>query len=77
MKGCRSCRNWTGTGEQLDRDDPAAINIKVELGICRRYAPEPIAIDISKGTVEPKVECFWPTVPSDAWCGEWEPEFKT
>ena len=30
MKGCRRCTYWQGTGQQLDRDDPAIMGQKVE-----------------------------------------------
>ena len=82
MKGCRSCRNWVGNGERLDRDDPAAVNTKVELGDCRRHAPQPFSVESKAGEAtangtDIRIQGVWPTVPSDAWCGDWEPEFKS
>ena len=40
---------------------------KVELGLCRRYAPQP-------GTTLNGAESPWPKVASDEWCGEWQPD---
>lgn len=71
MKGCRSCKSWQSREEFLDRDDPATNGQKVQMGVCRRYAPHPTA---GGGSAEGKtVDAKWPSVPSDAWCGEWEP----
>ncbi len=77
MKGCRNCRNWVGVEEYLDRDDPAVVNAKVQLGSCRRYAPRPHANERPAGGTPPRIESHWPLVASDEWCGEWEPEFET
>ena len=75
MKACRSCRNWTGIDEFLDRDDPNAVNTKVQMGNCRRYAPRPMSIEMKEGALDAKVASLWPLVPSDQACGEWEPAF--
>ena len=74
MKGCRSCRSWQVREEFLDRDDPATNGLKVQMGACRRYAPRPGlgGTDAEK----PPGEAQWPSVPSDAWCSEWEPNFQ-
>jgi hypothetical protein len=76
MKGCRSCRNWTGIDEFLDRDDPAIVNTKVQLGNCRRYAPQPLSFDTTTGET-PRAQAAWPLAASDEWCGEWEPAFDS
>ena len=34
-------RYWDGLGKKLDREDPRLMGQKVELGLCRRYAPQP------------------------------------
>jgi hypothetical protein len=73
MKGCRRCTYWHGLGELLDRDDPAIINQKVELGLCRRYAPKPGA-DAQAAQTGNDEDSLWPKVASDEWCGEWQPE---
>ena len=71
MKGCRGCKSWQSREEFLDREDPATNGLKVQMGVCRRYAPHPA---VSGGAVDEKPpEAQWPSVPSDAWCGEWEP----
>lgn len=71
MKGCRSCKSWQSREEFLDREDPATNRQKVQMGVCRRYAPRP---GEGGGIVDGKsAEAHWPSVPSDAWCGEWEP----
>ena len=75
MKGCRSCRNWTEIDEFLDRDDPAAVGAKVQMGTCRRHAPQPATV--TAGANEARVEGRWPLVASDAWCGDWEPGFES
>jgi hypothetical protein len=72
MKSCRACRNWTGSEKFLDRDDPNVVNAKVQLRTCRRYAPRPLTFD-AETAQEPKPESLWPLVPSDLWCGEYEP----
>jgi hypothetical protein len=77
MKGCRSCKNWVGVEEYLDRDDPAAVNTKVQMGACRRYAPQPHSITGPAGAEAPRIGSFWPLVASDEWCGEWEPGFES
>ena len=73
MKGCRRCTYWEGVGQHLDREDPVIIGQMVELGLCRRYAPQPGAsmngTDLSNSGESP-----WPTVASDEWCGEWQPD---
>lgn len=76
MKGCRNCVNWDAIDEYLDRIDPATAGRKAQIGICRRYAPRPMAIDAGTGPVEhQKFEGRWPRVASDDWCGEWDPRF--
>ena len=74
MKSCRSCKNWFGVGEHLDREDPNTTNAKVELGECRRYAPQAMLMADAGGAPE-RAKSLWPLVPSDSWCGEWEPGF--
>lgn len=73
MKGCRRCTYWQGIGEELDRDDPAIVGRKVEVGLCRRYAPHPGAVAPTNGA-EGAGDQLWPKVASDEWCGEWEPD---
>jgi hypothetical protein len=73
MKGCRGCRSWQSREEFLDRDDPATNGLKVQMGTCRRYAPRP---EPGTGGETHPAEAQWPSVPSDAWCGEWEPNFQ-
>ncbi len=77
MKGCRNCKNWTATEEYLDRDDPAVIGTKVQMGTCHRHAPFAATVTITAGEAEPRVEGRWPLVASDAWCGDWEPGFQS
>ena len=77
MKDCRSCRNWASIEEYVDRDDPNAVNAKVQWGACRRYAPQAHAIAIESGKAAPRTESHWPLVESDMWCGEWEPGFES
>ena len=77
MKGCRNCHHWQTKNIELDRVDPATANQKVQLGLCRRYAPRP-----SLGAPQPQdsgaatESSPWPHVASDDWCGEWEPSFS-
>ena len=72
MKGCRSCKGWQSREEFLDREDPATNGQKVQMGVCRRYAPHPT---VGGETVNGNpAEAQWPSVPSDAWCSEWEPD---
>ncbi|HEY5597821.1 MAG TPA: hypothetical protein VIK47_03355 [Kiloniellales bacterium] len=73
MKGCRNCRSWQSREEFLDRIDAATSGQKVQMGVCRRYAPHP-ALGGSAGNSP--AEAQWPSVPSDAWCGEWEPNIQ-
>ncbi len=73
MKGCRRCTYWQGTGQQLDRDDPAIVGKKVEFGICRRYAPTP-GTSTNGSDLENGDDSLWPQVASDEWCGEWQPD---
>ena len=72
MKGCRSCKAWQSREEFLDREDPATNNQKVQMGVCRRYAPHPTVGSGAAGGNA--AEAQWPSVPSDAWCSEWEPD---
>jgi hypothetical protein len=78
MKGCRRCTYWQGTGQQLDRDDPAIVGKKVEFGLCRRYAPKPgtstNGTSINGSDLENGDDSLWPKVASDEWCGEWQPD---
>jgi len=77
MKGCRRCTYWQGTGEQLDRDDPAIMGQKVEFGLCRRYAPQPGTNLNGNGAGDGTGtggESPWPKIASDEWCGEWQPD---
>ena len=76
MKGCRNCKLWQELEEFLDRIDPATQDQKVQIGLCRRYAPRPLTPEPSEvGGAEPRWDTFWPRVASDDWCGEWDPEF--
>lgn len=70
MKCCRRCCYWQGIGEPLDRDDPLIVGQKVELGLCRRYAPQPGTADATGDGRD----SLWPNVASDEWCGEWHPD---
>lgn len=72
MKGCRSCTYWQGLEKKIGRDDPYLIGQKVELGLCRRYAPHPGAQSQGNGAADAE-ESPWPEVASDEWCGEWQP----
>ena len=84
MKGCRRCTYWQCTGPQLDRDDPVIMGRKVEVGLCRRYAPNPGTVanganganhaNGSDDEADGGEESLWPKVASDEWCGEWQPE---
>lgn len=74
MKGCRSCNHWQNQEVDVDRIDPATANQKVQLGICRRYAPRPGMASGPKGAGDSD-SSPWPQVASDDWCGEWEPDF--
>jgi hypothetical protein len=73
MKDCRRCTYWQGTGQHLDRDDPAIVGAKVEYGLCRRYAPQPGA-KMNGAGASGDAESLWPQVASDEWCGEWQPD---
>ncbi len=84
MKGCRNCKLWQALEEFLDRIDPATQDQKVEIGLCRRYAPRPLTpepgalggeVGGEVGSAEPRWDSFWPRVASDDWCGEWDPKF--
>jgi hypothetical protein len=85
MKGCRNCKQWQALEEFLDRIDPATQDQKVEIGLCRRYAPHPLTPEPDGevgGEVDGEVsgagsrwDTFWPRVASDDWCGEWDPKF--
>jgi hypothetical protein len=44
------------------------------MGDCRRYAPRP-GLGNAGAAADP-AEAQWPSVPSDAWCSEWEPNFQ-
>lgn len=68
MKGCRSCTHWQATDERLEREDPATAGQKVQIGLCRRFAPRPLTTQTAVAA-----EASWPRVASDDWCGEWEP----
>ncbi|MFQ5774673.1 MAG: hypothetical protein ACE5GS_09160 [Kiloniellaceae bacterium] len=70
MKGCRNCTHWQPLGEYLDRVDPATAGHKAQLGLCRRYAPRPVAARADGAEIR------WPRVVSDDWCGEWDPRFE-
>lgn len=88
MKGCRNCKQWQALEKFLDRIDPATQDQKVEIGLCRRYAPHPLTPEPGPvggevgGEVDGEVsgagsrwDTFWPRVASDDWCGEWDPKF--
>ena len=76
MKGCRNCVNWDAIDEYLDRIDPATANQKVQVGVCRRYAPRPGAVTLTNGSdADPRLDSRWPIANSDDWCGEWDPKF--
>lgn len=72
MKGCRNCKNWQPLDEHLDRIDPATAGQKVQIGVCRRYAPRPV--EAAAGTEAG--EARWPRAASDDWCGEWDPDLQ-
>ncbi|MFQ5467649.1 MAG: hypothetical protein ACE5DS_05875 [Kiloniellaceae bacterium] len=74
MKGCRTCRHWQGVERYLERVDPATAGKKVQLGLCRRHAPQPsIGADGADADDMAGARGRWPAVASDDWCGEWEP----
>ena len=78
MKGCRSCSCWQALEEFLDRIDPATQGTKVQLGLCKRYAPRPITPETQPGeaiSADPRWSTVWPKAASDDWCGEWDPQF--
>ena len=76
MKGCRNCTNWDGIDEYLDRIDPATAGQKVQIGVCRRYAPRPGAIATGNGSDQAqRLDSRWPLANSDDWCGEWDPKY--
>ncbi len=77
MKGCRNCTTWDALEEFLDRIDPATQGQKVQIGLCRRYAPQPLTPEAASaaGEGEASWNGFWPRVASDDWCGEWNPQF--
>ena len=72
MKGCRNCHHWQSQDVELDRIDPATANLKVQVGLCRRYAPRPGGATTTGSA--PTDTAPWPRVASDDWCGEWEPD---
>ena len=76
MKGCRNCTTWDALEEFLDRIDPATQGQKVQIGQCRRYAPQPLTPEAASkaGNGEARWNSFWPRVASDDWCGEWDPK---
>lgn len=74
MKGCRNCTNWDSFDEHLDRIDPATSGQKVQIGLCKRYAPQPLTHEAGNA-IATTLESTWPRVPSDSWCGEWNPKF--
>ena len=57
---CDDCRFW----ESHDENDKLKI-----LGHCHRYAPKPISYD-AEITECPQIECGFPAVFGDEWCGE-------
>lgn len=75
MKGCGSCGFWSGLEEFLDRDDPHQVGKKVELGTCRRSAPQVTTVVAEADHKAPRLESYWPTTASDDWCGVWEPNY--
>lgn len=78
MKGCRNCTTWQALEEFLDRIDPATQGQKVQIGLCKRYAPRPLTPETAiggTGGAEARWNTFWPRVASDDWCGEWNPQF--
>ncbi len=86
MKGCRNCTQWQALEEFLDRIDPATQDTKVQIGLCRRYAPRPLTPEAGAGDTGAAADgaadgegsrwkTFWPRVDSDDWCGEWDPQF--
>ena len=78
MKGCRNCSCWQALEVFLDRIDPATQDKKVQVGLCKRYAPRPLTPEGGAGdanNAEPRWNTFWPRVASDDWCGEWDPQF--
>ncbi len=78
MKGCRNCSCWQALEEFLDRIDPATQGKKVQLGLCKRYAPRPLTPETGAneaGGGARRWTTFWPQAASDDWCGEWDPQF--
>lgn len=59
---CDECRFW----DDMDRDTKEDSKI---LGSCRRYAPKPLSYD-SEVSESPQIECGFPAVFGDEWCGE-------
>ena len=75
MKACGRCGFWGGNGERLERDDPNLLGQKVELGSCRRSAPQVVTRQLEGAYEELRLQTVWPTTGSDDWCGEWIPDY--
>jgi hypothetical protein len=59
----------------LDRDDPATMGQKVELGECRRNPPNPVVVKVEDGA-GPTISGRWALVASDEFCGEWQTTYN-
>lgn len=57
---CDECRFW----ELFDEKDKLKI-----FGHCHRHAPKPMSYDVNV-TESPTIECGFPAVFGDEWCGE-------
>ncbi len=75
MKACRTCDFWRAVEKHLDRDDPATMGQKVQLGECRRNPPSPVVVKAGNGE-SPQINGQWALVASDEFCGEWQTTYN-